>query len=180
MSLTYKQRGVLFGMAGGLAISLGILVFGSSLNPFGYDAILTRLRAVEISIQWLLLPTATLVFAVGRLAKHRFFNQEDIDGGGGLSRDSNRAQYLQTLLQNTLEQLLIAALVYIGWAVSMPINWLSVVAMAAISFTAGRILFFIGYQGGAPARALGFAMTFYPSALMMLCMLLTIAWRLAS
>jgi len=46
---------------------------------------------------------------------------------------------------------------------------------AAILFVFGRILFWRGYARGAPARALGFALTFYPT----LAMLLTIGGRLA-
>jgi len=30
-------------------------------------------------------------------------------------------------------------------------------------FVIGRILFAVGYAGGAPARAFGFALTFYPT-----------------
>ena len=37
------------------------------------------------------------------------------------------------------------------------------VALFAACFTAGRLLFWTGYRDGAEARALGFALTFYPS-----------------
>jgi hypothetical protein len=30
-------------------------------------------------------------------------------------------------------------------------------------FSAGRLLFWMGYQHGAPRRALGFGLTFYPT-----------------
>jgi uncharacterized membrane protein YecN with MAPEG domain len=51
----------------------------------------------------------------------------------------------------------------------MPGGWLSVVPLAAVTFSMGRVLFFYGYERGAQARALGFAMTFYSSAAMMIC-----------
>jgi len=178
MSLTKKQKGVAVGMAVGMVISLSIVIIGAWLNPFSYNATLTRAEILSITLQWLLLPSVFLVVSIGRLAKHRFFTPEDIDGGGGLSQDTGRAQYLQTLLQNTLEQLVIAIVVYPGWAITMPVHWLSVVPLAAISFAIGRILFFSGYKGGAPSRALGFALTFYPSVLMLLCMIAVILWRL--
>ena len=48
----------------------------------------------------------------------------------------------------------------------MPASWISVVPVAAVLFVAGRILFARGYSDGAAARSLGFALTFYPSVLM--------------
>ena len=61
---------------------------------------------------------------------------------------------------------------YASWAVIMPTQRLSVLPLAAISFGIGRVLFFVGYRKGASFRALGFAMTFYPSVLMLLCLVL--------
>jgi uncharacterized membrane protein YecN with MAPEG domain len=40
-------------------------------------------------------------------------------------------------------------------------------------FFVGRLLFIRGYADGAPARALGFALTFYPTQLMLIAVLLT-------
>jgi len=78
---------------------------------------------------------------------------------------------LQSLLQNTLEQTVIAIMVYMAWAVTMPAEWSSVVPMAAILFAVGRVLFFSGYEKGAPSRALGFALGFYSSVGMLVCVI---------
>ena len=40
-------------------------------------------------------------------------------------------------------------------------------AGAATLFVIGRVLFWRGYASGAPARALGFALTFYPQVVML-------------
>jgi uncharacterized membrane protein YecN with MAPEG domain len=45
------------------------------------------------------------------------------------------------------------------------------VPMAALLFVVGRISFFAGYAHGAPSRAFGFALTFYPTALMLVATL---------
>jgi uncharacterized membrane protein YecN with MAPEG domain len=45
-------------------------------------------------------------------------------------------------------------------------------------FFVGRILFWRGYARGAPARALGFALTFYPSVAMILLILGRSIWAL--
>jgi uncharacterized membrane protein YecN with MAPEG domain len=104
------------------------------------------------------------------LARHRFFSPEDIDGGG-LSAGGPRARVLQATLQNTLEQVVIAALVHMSWAATMPLRWTASLPVAALGFVIGRILFWRGYERGAPGRALGFALTFYPSVVMTLVML---------
>jgi hypothetical protein len=111
-------------------------------------------------------PGLFLGLSVGRLARHRFFTPQDIDGGG-LTNGTHEARILQSLLQNTLEQFALAFAAYLAWAVIMPVLWLSVVPLAAITFGIGRVLFFAGYKEGAPHRAVGFALTFYPSMVML-------------
>jgi len=168
LSLSRKQHGVLRGMAGGAAIAGAIIIFGIGLNPFGFSPQLSLEGRVSVAIQSSSLLAICLAVAIGRLARHRFFTPEDIDGGG-LRPGSNRAILLQSLLQNTLEQSVLALLTYVAWAAAMPADWLSVVPLAAVSFMLGRLLFFAGYGSGAPSRALGFTMAFYPSLAMLLC-----------
>ena len=60
----------------------------------------------------------------------------------------------------------------------MPASTLSTVPLAALAFAIGRVLFFRGYGDGARARALGFALTFYPSLAMLLCNGPYLVWRL--
>ena len=177
MALTKKQTGVLIGMAIGMAISLNIILVGAWYNPFSFSASSSLTTRLATAIAWSVLPALFLVASVARLAKHRFFTPEDIDGGGGLSHDSKQALLLQTLLQNTLEQLLIAIVIYPAWAVMMPADWMSVVPLAAISFAIGRVLFFSGYKSGAPSRSLGFALTFYPTALMLITIIGRVVWK---
>jgi len=100
------------------------------------------------------------------LARHRFFTPEDIDGGG-LTGGSERAEMLQATLQNTLEKSVFAVLVHLVWMVTTPVAWAFTVPIAVILFVVGRILFMRGYGGGAPSRAVGFTLTFYPSFLML-------------
>ena len=103
-----------------------------------------------------------MLICVARLAKHRFFTPEDIDGSA-LTPGTDRARLLQALLQNTLEQAVLAIPVYFCGAVVLPGSWLGAVFAAAAMFFVGRICFFAGYAGGAPSRAYGFALTFYPT-----------------
>jgi uncharacterized membrane protein YecN with MAPEG domain len=116
------------------------------------------------------LPACCVFFAIARLARHRFFTPEDI-ASSGLNTGTPKARSLQAQLQNTLEQAVLAVIAYGAWLALMPPRWGVLVAAFALCFAIGRLCFFAGYERGAPARAFGFALTFYPGALMMLALL---------
>ena len=165
MPLTLKQRGVLKGMLTGLAITVVVLAAAVAASPFPPppDAspgarIAFALKADSFLALW-------LAWCIGRLAQHRFFTPEDIDGSG-LTEGTDRAKLLQSVLQNSLEQTVLAVLAHAAWAVALPVHWLSAIPAAVVLFLCGRMLFARGYGGGAPSRALGFALTFYPAVIM--------------
>ena len=125
-----------------------------------------------------LLPIVTLAIAIARLARHRFFSAEDI-AGSGLTQGSERAKVLQSLLQNTLEQTVLALPIYLS-AVALYPNTLGQAAIcAALCFLVGRLLFFYQYRYGAGARALGFTLTFYPTLLLIGWLLVKLVLKLA-
>jgi hypothetical protein len=165
MSLTAAQRRVLAGMLSALGSSLAFLVYGVLANPLGYAPDLALEQRAKILATASLGPALCLLVCIARLAKHRFFTPSDIDGSG-LTPGSERAKLLQALLQNTLEQTTLAVLAYLAWTLRMPGTWLSVVPMASVAFCVGRVLFCVRYERGAGARSLGFALTAYPTFLM--------------
>ena len=177
--LTAKQQGVLRGMIAGLvatlvALGLAIIAPPAALIPQqGYPATLVH------ALKWDVLLVVCLAVNIGLLARHRFFTPDDIDGGG-LTRGTSQAQVLQSTLQNTLEQAVLGLAVHIIWAALMPQAWQAAVPVAAMLFFGGRVLFWRGYARGAPARALGFALTFYPSVAMLLIILGRLIWSLFS
>jgi hypothetical protein len=173
MALSDNQRGVLRGMALGACIAIGLVGYGIASNPLGYPDQLSAAERISVALESGALLALFLAVSVARLARHRFFTPEDIDGGG-LNPGSQQALLLQTLLQNTLEQAVLAFLVHLAWSVVMPATSLSVIPLAALAFAIGRLLFFVGYDKGAPSRALGFALTFYPSLAMLLCILVVL------
>jgi hypothetical protein len=128
---------------------------------------------------WLLLPVLTLMISVMRVANHRFDTPEDIDGSG-LTIGTPRIQILRAILQNTLEQTVMAAVTYLIWAVVMPHYWLRVIPVAALLFAVGRALFTIGYAQGAGGRAMGFGLTMYPNAGMLATLAVVSSYRLWS
>ena len=175
--LTEKQQGVLGGMVTGLVatvlgLALTMLVQPTALTPQqGYPETLAH------ALKWDVLLVICLAVNIGLLARHRFFTHEDIDGGG-LTTGTPQAQVLQSTLQNTLEQTVLGMTIHMIWAAVMPQSWQAAVPVAAILFFVGRILFWRGYARGAPARALGFALTFYPSVAMILLILGRSIWAL--
>lgn len=173
--LSPKQRGVLAGMALGagttaITFTWAIVAPHEALIPPGLFA-----HAIERAVAWDVFVVACLLVNIGALARHRFFTPEDIDGSA-LTQGTQRAHALQGALQNTLEQVVLAVLAHLAWAALMPRDWQAVVPVAATLFVVGRLLFWWGYTRGAPARALGFALTFYPSVAMMTMLL----WRVVA
>ncbi|WP_163921795.1 MAPEG family protein [Photobacterium sp. Alg240-V54] len=165
MSLSNKQQGVIKGMGSAMLMSIVVISAAILYDPFHYSNISQISQKLAVLGLSLVLPTLFLIASIGRLAKYRFFSPEDIDGSG-LSSATTEAVVLQSLLQNTLEQLVITYGVYTAWCLLMPVAWLSAVPLCSILFAVGRILFFKGYRQGAPARAFGFALTFYSTVLM--------------
>ena len=173
--LTEKQRGVLRGMGAGLLITLFAVTLAVVAPPRGLLPGPEAAAALVQALKWDVLLVACLAANIGMLARHRFFTPADIDGGG-LSQGTSQAQLLQSILQNTLEQAVLALSVHLTWAAAMPRTWQAAVPAAAILFVFGRLLFWKGYSRGAPRRALGFALTFYPSVFMLLLVLARFAW----
>ncbi|MHA7775825.1 MAPEG family protein [Roseibium sp. M-1] len=167
MSLSQKQHGVLKGMIAAVVLAAAGLGYGAFLAPVDWlpDAdfegrMLLAGRCVLTVAFWLLA-------AIGLLARHRFFTPADIDGSG-LTAGTDKARVLQAVLQNTLEQTVLAALTYLAFALLAPAALLGALPAAAVLFWVGRALFWHGYAKGAAARALGFALTFYSTALLFL------------
>jgi MAPEG family len=167
MVLTDKQVGVLKGMGTGLTItviSISLAIFGV-LEPL-LPAV-NRDAAAMQALRWDALVVGCLAINIAMIARHRFFTPDDIDGGG-LSAGTPTVHLLQSILQNTLEQTVLALGVHAVWASVMPQAWQAAVPIGSTLFVVGRILFWRGYARGAPSRALGFTLTFYPSAVMLL------------
>ena len=129
------------------------------------------------ALPWTILPLLTLMVSVMRVANHRFSSPEDIDGSG-LTTGTARVLLLRAILQNTLEQAVLAVLAYLVWSVTMPVHWLGVIPMAAVVFTIGRVLFAGGYERGAAGRAIGFGMTAYATFGMLVTLAVVLGLRL--
>lgn len=133
-----------------LAIIAAALVWGSA-QPVE-SRLATAVIAAAIVAGW-------LAAGIANVARLRFFSPAAIDAG--TATDDVTAQ-ARAILQNTLEQVVLAIPVYVGLAVTFDRSVLAIAAMTGL-FSAGRALFWAGYADGAAGRAFGFALTFYPS-----------------
>ena len=129
------------------------------------------------AMAWALLPMLTLMIAIMRVANHRFASPEDIDGSG-LTSGTPGIQILRAVLQNTLEQTVLATAAYLIWSAIMPLKWLRAIPVAALLFVTGRILFTRGYERGAAGRATGFGLTAYPTFGMLTALAAFVLFRL--
>jgi hypothetical protein len=157
MAFIRTQAGVAAGMAAGFAATVAAFAWPRlPAVPTGGEERIALWLAASMSISvWLLI-------GVALLARYRFFTPADIDGGG-LSEGTPGAKLLQSLIQNTLEQAALAIPAYGAWLWLAPDGRRGLVIVCAGLFGLGRLLFFLLYRFGAPARALGFTLTFYPT-----------------
>jgi hypothetical protein len=161
--LRINQKIVLLSAFAGLMVSALLL---GSVGLFPMAEITPDGRAVLLAKALLVLGLC-LTFCIGRMATHRFLSPEDIDGD--IHRcDSPKGVELQRILQNTLEQAVLAAFAYTIWAAITPDNLLGILLVAPALFVFGRILFIALHSRGAGSRAIGFSLTFYPTVILIL------------
>ncbi len=163
MSFDRDQRGVVRGIAAAVAfmvlfLAVGYFWFPVALGPFdgAAERVVFALKADIFVFVWLLA-------AVGHVANRRFFSPDDIQGGG-LSAPSDQIGVPLSILQNTLEQCVLAVGAHLALAVLLQDREMALIPLFVVLFGVGRAAFRIGYKGGAAGRAFGFACTFYPTA----------------
>lgn len=113
---------------------------------------------------WCLPPVICMAAMIGIVARARFSSFGEMDPAE--LQSAKKISEYRNILQNTSEQVLLAVLTYVIWALLMPVGFQIVAAASSVMFVLGRILFFEGYRRGAASRALGFGLTFYPTVFM--------------
>ena len=156
-------------VAAGMALAVVILVVFTTTPqlalrfapPLGDD----DAARLAYAARWLLVPALCLLAGVGMMANRRFFSNDAIDG---TRAPENRSLEINLRYnQNTLEQAVLAAAAWSGLALALPHESLGLIGMLACVFALGRVLFWSGYLIAPWARAIGFGLTFYPTAVAM-------------
>lgn len=142
--------------------------YGPTLAPLpSDDSAATRMA---FAIHWLAVPGVLLMLCVLITANGRLVNQDAFSG-----TRTPASRFIEISIrctQNTLEQCALAAICWPGLAVTLPHGRLGLIPVCAGLFALGRILFWIGYQISPNARALGFVLTFMPTAIGLVWLLL--------
>ena len=162
------------GMACGLAATLVGLCAGWRLD--GEAAAWPWAERIRLTLALQLPAAIWLAASIGNVARLRLASPQDIEAATG-GAPSPAIGVAVAVARNTAEQVLLAALSSIILASALDRSRGFLVA-AAILFSLGRALFWLGYTGGASRRALGFALTFYPSIALLAVALIAImsAW----
>ena len=159
-----KQQGVATRMALAATLSAVVLAIafyiGRDSAPLPLADRFARVLRLDLFV------VVWLGAMVGNVARLRFFSAADIDGSGATSA-SPAVRDSRAVLQNTLEQTVLAIPVHLAIATILP-DPVPFVAALVCLFGLGRLLFWIGFSRGATARALGFALTFYPTMISLL------------
>src|SRR3972149_8925272 len=179
MQLTDKQKGVVRNVIPAAVLTVAGLGGVSLLLPVSLLPADEPGARIAWALKWALFPVLTLMVSIMRVANHRFSSPEDIDGSG-LTDGTPEVRLLRAILQNTLEQAVLAVTAYVIWAAAMPYGWLRAIPIAAVFFICGRVFFARGYAPGAPGRATGFGLTAYPTFGMLATVAAVLALRLPS
>lgn len=132
------------------------------------DDIAARLA---FAVQWLVIPGLTLLAGIALVSVRRFFSADAIDGTR--TPASRSLEINLRYNQNTVEQIVLAAIARAGLALALPHERLSLIPAMAVLFGVGRVLFWLGYLAAPWARAIGYGFSFYPSVVA----LLWLGWR---
>src|SRR5579863_10613732 len=158
--MSSDQRKVVAGAAAAVVFSVAFfeIIFRMTdigLNP--HEAIDISVR-LEYALKCEVFAALCLLAGVGRIANRRFFVPDAIEGGPAPSIEID-----QRYLQNTMEQLVLAIVAHLALVTIVAPESIRAVAVLVMLFVIGRIMFWFGYHRSGPARAFGFATTFYPT-----------------
>ncbi len=150
------------------ALSFALIVGSFVLTFYNQPTIFSMKNADRLSqLKWVVLISSQLIWRIICVVRYRFKSPNSIDGSALTSvQPPEDLRILHALLQNTLEQSVVAVVTHIVWIATMPATMLCLQPLAAIFFFVGRVCFANGYEHGAPSRSFGFALTVLPTAIM--------------
>ncbi|MDX2165953.1 MAG: MAPEG family protein [Deltaproteobacteria bacterium] len=164
MALSTDQRVVLAGMAGAAGTALAVVWASGALGIPAPPEAPTAGDRLAFALRCDLFAALALFAGIAAVARYRFFENE-IDGT--LAPRAHRLDVHRAYIQNTLEQLALLLVAHLAFAASQPAERLRLLPVLVGLFLLGRAAFWLGYLHSAPARAFGFALTFYPTAVLL-------------
>ena len=144
-------------MASGLGFLWAVLLLWGAAR-FVTLPVFTLMPTIMVSF---LVPGLVLGAMVLRVALRRLGDDEMLVGGvlhGPAAVD-------QKVLQNTVEQLVLALCIWPAAAVMLGDDGPEVIASLGVGFAVARLVFWFGYHRGGVLRVFGFAASFWPTVL---------------
>ncbi|WP_135501873.1 MAPEG family protein [Roseovarius aestuariivivens] len=143
------------GTALGLVWAMGVLSVGGAVVTLPVFTLMPTIMTAFLA------PGLVMLAMVGRIAQRRFFDETLIDGGPA----TGAAETDGRVLQNTVEQLVLALAIWPAAAVLLAGKGPGLIMTLGVAFVIARLVFWIGYHRSPLLRAFGFAATFCPTAL---------------
>ena len=146
-----ERKHVLIGMVAGVVWSVALLVLAVFVVAIPVFALIPTIMTAFFG------PGLVLTAMVGRVM-HRRFSRGQIEGPLSEAGEIDRA-----VIQNTIEQLVIAAAIWPAAAVILGPYGPGVIVVLGVGFTLARLVFWFGCHIGTVARVAGLACTFFPT-----------------
>lgn len=156
-----EQRGVVFASAAAIAVCAAVLVlsylwFTGSL--FGLDAGMEAGERIAFALKAEILVFLWLAGCVRAVSSGRFRSPTDIRGSA-YAPPSPAIAVQAAVLQNSLEQTVLAVGAHLALAAVLRGDELVLIPALVLLYLAGRVSFAAAYARGAAARAFGMALT---------------------
>lgn len=157
--MTRKQWIAMVGAAAAF-VTLALLWHVRALFAGGGPALDDPASRMAFVLSWLVLPGLSLLIGIIGAARRGFYG----DAIDGTRTPANHALEINLRYnQNTMEQVMLAALAWGALSVKLPHEQLFLIPAMAVVFFVGRITFFIGYLINPVGRAYGMTLTALPT-----------------
>ena len=165
MSETLKsdQARIRHSMLGAAILIVVWMIAGLWLWPFDTSYYGAPGARLGYALSWDFWAAIMLLLGVLKLARDRFFAEGAIAGGVASDPATNaRLEIDRRYLRNTVEQTVLLFIGHLTFAFACRTEELIAIPLLVGIFIIGRIAFWVGYHRSPPARAFGFATTFWP------------------
>ncbi|MFP5449222.1 MAG: MAPEG family protein [Alphaproteobacteria bacterium] len=163
--LSADQKGVLRG--GALAFAITVLIGAPAYAWLPLWSVGAPLSGevgdhLAYALKWSIPIHLWLAVCIRQVSRGRFNSPADIDGSA-FAAASEAIAVPRAILQNSLEQTVLAVGAYLALAVTLRGRELILIPILVAFFLAGRIWFALGYRRKAPGRAGGMVLTAAPT-----------------
>lgn len=165
MAFDSEQRGILRGSALALCFALATAGAGYAWLPprwFGLSNAMTTADQIAFALKADVLLFVWLAWCVRAVSKRRFRSAVDRKGSG-FGRPSEAIAIPTAVLQNSLEQTVLAFGAHLVLATVLRGPELVIIPLLVTLYIIGRVTFSLGYAQGAVRRSFGMALTAAPT-----------------